>query len=47
MAVENPIQPEMTPELANYAIIFGHAGNGRTAGALAVVAGEIAPPTAG
>jgi hypothetical protein len=47
MAAENPIQPEMTPESANHVIVSGHGGNGRTAGALAVVAGKIAPPTAG
>jgi hypothetical protein len=41
---KNPIQPEMTLELANHIIIPGHAGNDRTAGALAVVAGEVAPP---
>ena len=45
VAAENPIQPEMTLDLANHVIIPGHAGNDRTAGALAVVAGEVAPPT--
>jgi hypothetical protein len=44
VAAENPIQLEVTRELANHVIVHAHAGNGRIAGALAVVAGEAAPP---
>ena len=44
VAAKNLIQLEMTLELANHVIIPGHAGNDRTARALAVVAGEVAPP---
>jgi hypothetical protein len=34
----------VTPELANGVIIREHAGTARTAGSLAVVAAEVAPP---
>ena len=44
VAAENPIQPEMTLDLANHVIIPGHAWDGRITAALADVAGEVAPP---
>jgi transposase len=43
VATENSIRPEMTLERANHVIIPTHAGTGRTAGALALLAGEVTP----